>query len=64
MADKPDVAKKAQAAPEPPEKVAPVKAEPKKAAPKKEEPAPDPRVHAGGHVLTDDTGWELEEEVQ
>jgi len=60
------VEKKAAAKPEPekeaPAKAEPVKAEEKPAAPPAApEPQPEP-VRAGGYVLTDDTGWELEEE--
>jgi len=69
------VEKKAAAKPEP-VKEAPAKAEPVKAEEKpveavdsppaasaapKVEPAPEP-VKAGGHVLTEDVGWVVEEE--
>jgi hypothetical protein len=63
--------KKAAAKPEPEKKAVPAKAEekpveavdspPAASAAPKVEPAPEP-VKAGGYVLTDDTGWELEEE--
>jgi hypothetical protein len=44
---------------EAPAKAEEVKAEPEKAPAKAE---PELQVHAGGHVLTEDVGWVVEEE--
>lgn len=63
MPDKSEPAKKAAAKPEPVEE-APVKAEEKPVEKKAAAPAapePEPAVHAGGHVLTEDKGWVPEE---